>query len=205
MSKILSPTRRCAPALAAVLIVLGCVAEASAAPQRRGRSTGRMAIPQPPANIDSTPMVDGLKKALTMLSATDYSFDGHLPKAIEHIHAAIRDLQVPNASAKSKTVSAAAAPKATAGAANPATKTAATPPAESKAILDQAKAELFAIYHKLDDKDSTKGRIHAKAEVLVAIQELTSAQKLVNPTGDAAAKPAAKPAPASPLSKYMIK
>jgi hypothetical protein len=199
MSRTLSQAWRYAPALAAVVIVLGCVAEVNAYPQRRGR----VYIPRPPANIDSSPMIDGLNKALKTLSAIDYSFDGHLPKAIEHIQAAIHDLQVPNASAKGKTGS--AAEKASAGAANPATKTATTPPADSGAILHKAKTELYAIYHKLNDKDSTKGRIHAGAEVLIAIQELTSAEKILNPAAAPASKPASKPAPANPLSKYMIK
>jgi hypothetical protein len=203
MSRNLSLAKRYAPALAAAVIILGCVADANAYPQRRGR--GGAYIPQPPSPVDSSAMVDGLNKALNTLSTTDYSFNGHLEKAIEHIQGAIQDLKVPTALLKGKAASAASKSAAANAAASTAPKTGTTPPADAAAILHKAKAELFAVYHKLDDKDSTKGRIHAKAEVLVAIQEVTSAEKVVNPAGPPTAKPAAKPAPASPLSKFMIK
>jgi hypothetical protein len=48
---------------------------------------------------------------------------------------------------------------------------------------------LFSVHHKLADHASTRGRIHADAEVRIAIQELVLARK--------AATPAAAPAPAS--------
>jgi hypothetical protein len=203
MGRILSRAWRYAPALAAVVIILGCVTEANAFPRggRMGRM-GRMYIPQPPANIDSSPMIDGLNKVLKTLSETSYSFDGHLEKAVNHIHAAIVDLQVPNASAKSQGTSAA-------GAASPATKTVATLPADSEkakteAILHRAKTELYALYHKMNDKDSTRGRIHAAGQVLTAIQELISAEKVLYPAGVPVAKSAAA-APVNPLSRFMIK
>jgi hypothetical protein len=205
MSRNPSLAQRYAPALAAVVIVLGCVADANAYPQRRGR--GGVYIPQPPAPVDSSAMVDGLNKALNTLSTTDYGFNGHLEKAIEHIQGAIQDLKVPTALLKGKTAFAALKSAAAAPAGSTAPKTGTTPPADAQAILHKAKTELFAVYHKLNDKDSTKGRIHAKAEVLVAIQELTSAEKVVHPAGAPATKPAAKPATAhtSPLNRYMIK
>jgi hypothetical protein len=163
-----------------------------------------MSIPQPPANIDSTPMIDALNKPLKILGAMDYSFGGHREKAIEHIRAAIHDLQVPNAQAKSG--SAAAKAPASAGAASAKTATATTPPADAEAILHQAKTELYAVYHKLNDKSSTRGRIHASAQVLTAIQEVTSALNTVKPVETPAAKPAAThAAPVSPLQRYMIK
>jgi hypothetical protein len=204
MSKTFSRAWRYAPGLATVLIVLGCVAEANAYPQRRGR----MYIPQPPANVDSSAMIDALNKPLKTLSAIDYRFGGHREKAIEHIQAAIRDLQVPNA--QGKTASATVKASAPASASPPATKTATVtatpPPADAVANLQKVKEDLFAVYHKLNDKSSTRGRIHAGAQVLTAIQEVTSALNTVQPAGTPAAKPAAPRAtPASPLQRYMIK
>ena len=66
--------------------------------QRRGR----MSIPQNPANIDSSPMIDTLNKALKALNATDRDYDGHREKAINHVETAIHKLQVPTANAKGK-------------------------------------------------------------------------------------------------------
>jgi hypothetical protein len=202
MSRSFPHAWRYVPALAAAVIILGCVTQANAYPQRRGR----MYIPQPPANIDSTPMVDALNKPLKLLGALDYSFGGHREKAIEHIQAAIHDLQVPNAQAKSGSAAAKAAAPASAGAAAAKTTTATTPPADAEAILHQAKTELYAVYHKLNDKSSTRGRIHAAAQVLTAIQEVTSALSTIKPAGTPAAKPAAAPAaPTSLLQRFMIK
>ena len=187
MRRIVFRTRPIGAAFAALVIVLGLVAEANAQSRR-----GRTSIPQPPANIDSSPMVDGLNKALKALSATDRDYDGHREKAINHIHAAIRDLQVPNAKGQST----AAGDKASAdhsSTAKASAKAPTTPQADSDASLSKAQEALFAVHHKLTDKASTRGRIHADAEVRIAIDELVLAKK----STAAAAAPASGSAPAS--------
>jgi hypothetical protein len=192
MSEIVQQARRIGPVVIAMGIVFGIVADVNAYPQRRGR----MVIPQPPANIDSSSMIEPLNKALTLLNATDRDYDGHREKAISHIHTAISDLQVPNANAKGK-----GQPKSDAGAekgasAKPTTAAPTTPQADSDATLSKALKTLYSVYHELEDKASTRGRIHAKAQVLTAIQELVAAQK----SAKAAAAPAAgspQPAPAA--------
>src|SRR5689334_6763999 len=123
MREIVRQTRLRGLSLAAAVVALGCVSEVdagsprpsapqpprlasprsiTAAPQRRivraayPQRRGRMTVPQRPANVDSTPMIDGLNKALRALDATDRGYDGHREKAIHHIGAAIRHLEVPN-------------------------------------------------------------------------------------------------------------
>jgi hypothetical protein len=168
---------RCGSALAAVVVALGFAAKVDASPQRRGR----IYIPPRPANVDSTPMIDGLNKALKALGATDRDYDGHREKAINHIGAAIRHLELPNAKGRSN----AAVAEARAG--KGAAKTAATPQDASDASLRKALSALFSVHHQLADHASTGGRIRADAEVRIAIQELGLALK----TGTPAAAPAA--------------
>src|SRR5262245_46264503 len=89
------------PALAAAVMALGLVAGAAplgriaraAYPQRRGF----VIVPQRPVNVDSSPAIAGLNKALRALAATDRSYDGHREKAVAHVGAAIRHLELPNA------------------------------------------------------------------------------------------------------------
>ena len=59
--------------------------------------------------------------------------------------------------------------------------------------MRKAKKVLFDVHHKLTDKASTAGRIHADADVRVAIDEVTAALK----TSAATATPAATPRPGS--------
>ena len=90
--------------LVAAVLVLGFVADAEAAVkpgillQRRGRA---FRMPAKPANVDSSPTIADLNKALKALGATDLDYDGHREKAINHIGAAIRDLEMPTARGKS--------------------------------------------------------------------------------------------------------
>jgi hypothetical protein len=170
MREIVRQSRGPGSALVAIVIILGLVGDVDAYPQRRGRMT----IPRPPVNIDSSPMINGLNQALKALSEVDGDYGGHREKAINHINAAIRDLEVPNAKV--------AAGKSLA-------KTATNPAADPDASLRNALSALFSVHHKLADHASTRGRIHADAEVRIAIQELVLARK--------AATPAAAPAPAS--------
>jgi hypothetical protein len=163
-------------ALAAALIAVGFVANVDASPQRRGG----VYIPRKPANVDSSPMIETLNKALKALSATDRDYDGHREKAINHISAAIRHLELPNAKGRSN----AAVAKAIAG------KAATPTQAASDAALRKALSVLFAAHHELNDHASTGGRIRADAEVRIAIQELGLALKPSTPA--AASAPAGK-------------
>jgi hypothetical protein len=160
--------------------------------QRRGRTM----VPQKPVNIDSSPMIDILNKALKALNATDRDYDGHREKAINHVETAIHKLQVPGASAKGKGNG--SNPKGDNGkdsakteTDNAPAKTPTTPQDESDASMRKAKAALFEAHHKLTDKASTAGRIHADADVRIAIDEVTLALK----TSTATATPAATSAP----------
>jgi len=169
--------------------------------QRRGR----MAIPQKPVNVDSSPMIDTLNKALKALNATDRDYDGHREKAINHVEAAIHKLQVPSANAKGKGNGGDAKgdngkDSAKTETDNASAKTATTPQDESDASMRKAKAVLFEVWHKLTDKASTTGRIHAAADVKVAIDEVTAALKPSAPAATPAATPAAAPA-AAPARK----
>jgi hypothetical protein len=211
MRDIVRQVRRRWTALAAAVVALGLVSDVDAgsprpsepeppslapfrsitsAPQRRiWRSAylqrrGKMTVPQRPANIDSSPMIDGLNKALRALGATDRDYNGHREKAITHIGAAIRHLEVPNAKGRSNDAGA----KSDAG--NPPAKTATTPQDASDASLRKARTALFAVHHQLTDKASTAGRIRADAEVRIAIDELSQALKPSTPT--------APPAPGTP-------
>jgi hypothetical protein len=211
MREIVLQTRRRWSALAAAVVALGLVSDVDAgsprpstpepprlatprsitsAPQRRiGRTAypqrrGRMPVPQRPAPVDSSPMIEGLNKALRALGATDRDYDGHREKAITHIGAAIRHLEVPNAKGRSNE----AVAKADTG--KPPAKTATTPQDASDASLRKARTALFAVHHQLTDKASTVGRIRADAEVRIAIDELSHALKT--------STPAAAPAPGTP-------
>jgi hypothetical protein len=182
-----TPRRRSALVAAALAVTLASLAVSEAAHagtyfQRRGR----MIIPQRPVNVDSSPMVDDLNKALKAIGQANHDPGGHLDKAVKHIHAAMSDLAVPTATAKGKG-DAAPAPDHAASAAP------AVPEADSIASLRKARATLFALHHKLTDKASTRGRIHADAEVRIAIQEIDLALKSNAP----AATPAPAPAHAS--------
>jgi hypothetical protein len=198
MSKTLLQARRHAPALAALVIALGFVAEAHGYPPQR---RGRMVVPQQPTIVDSAPMVDDINKALKALEATDRDYDGHREKAIAHLHNAIRDVKVPTAAAKGKSNAAAAkaaAEQASAAAAEaPAdTSSAKTPTvsqADSDALISKALKVLFALHRELDGKAATKGQIHARAEVKIAIDELVAARKVAA----AAAAPASATVPGS--------
>jgi hypothetical protein len=80
----------------------------------------------------------------------------------------------------------------------PAARTHATTKADPYTSLRKALSTLFAIRHKLSDKSSTVGRIHADAEVRIAISELILAEKTVKPAP--AAAPAPAPARTAPFS-----
>jgi hypothetical protein len=177
MTGIVHQARRHGLAFVAVVITLGFATDNAAFAQRRG---GRMYIP-PPTPIDSTPMIDGLNKALKALAETDHDYNGHREKAINHIHTAIRDLELPNARGKSENV----VSKALEG-------TPAASPADSDASLRKAREALFKVHHQLEKNVASKGQIHADAQVRIAIQELVDAQKPPKPT-----KPAATPVPAA--------
>jgi hypothetical protein len=178
MSELAHRARRRGAALAAVVIALGSVAGTEASPQRRGR----VYIPPKPANVDSSRMIDGLNTALKALAATAPDADGHREKAINHIDAAIRLLELPNAQGRS----AAAVARARAG--QPPAGAAA--PQVNEAGLRKALAALFAVHHRLTDQASTRGRIRADAEVRIAIQELGLVLKASTPAAAHAAVPA---------------
>jgi hypothetical protein len=166
---------------------MGFVAQGNAYAQRRGR----MVIPQRPVNVDSSSMINGLNKALNALGATDRDYDGHRAKAITHINNAIRDLEVPSPDGKGKSNPSTDKEPAD----KPSSGTPTTSQADSDASISKALKALFAVHHELADKASTRGRIHADAEVRIAIQELVEAQKTAKPAappGNAAA-PGAKP------------
>jgi hypothetical protein len=120
-------------------------------------------------------MIDGLNEALKALGETDREYDGHREKAITHIGAAIRHLELANAKGRSNE----AVAKAFAGK-SPA-KSATTPQAASDASLRKALKTLFAVHHQLTDHAATGGRIRADAEVRIAIQELSLALKPSTP------------------------
>lgn len=190
-----SPVRRPrgVAALAAVLLlVLGFVAEVSAAAprgflaQRRG-----FRMPTRPPTVDSAPQIGILNKALKALGSTDLDYDGHREKAIAHIGLAIRHLE---ASTARNTGVGAAVARAAAGK-NASSKTAKKPSqAASDESLRTAKTLLFSIHHKLADHTATKGHLRADAEVRIAINELVAA---LNPTPASKARPAKPSAAAS--------
>jgi hypothetical protein len=163
------------------VIAVGFVVQVDASPQRRGG----VYIPRRPANVDSSPMIDTLNKALKALSTTDRDYDGHREKAINHISAAIRHLELPNAKGRNN----AAVAKAMAG------KAATPTQAASDAALRKALSVLFAAHHELTDHASTGGRIRADADVRIAIQELGLALKPSTPA--AVPNPSSAPAPAT--------
>jgi hypothetical protein len=140
-------------------------------------------MPSRPANVDSTPMIDGLNKALKALGATDRGYDGHREKAVNHIGTAIRHLELPNAKGQSN----AAITKALAGT-SPAQGGAPTQ-AAADATLRKAVAALFAVHHQLTDHASSGGRIRADAEVRIAIQELGLALKTATPASSSTPAP----------------
>jgi hypothetical protein len=218
MRAIVRHTRRCGSTLAAAVVILGFVSNVNAgspsppapeplrlatprssasSPQGRIWRTaflqqrrGRMTIPQRPAPIDSTAMIDGLNKALRALNATDRDYDGHRETAIKHIDAAIRHLQLPNARGQSK--EAVAKADTDTSPAKPPT----TPQDASDASIRKARAALFDVHHKLTDKASTAGRIRADAEVRIALDELGQALKIGTPAAAPASTTAPAPAPA---------
>ena len=110
---------------------------------------------------------------------------------------------MPNATAKGKSNGSDAKAdtgkaSAKADASNAPAKTATTPQDESDASMRKAKAALFEAHHKLTDKASTAGRIHADADadVRIAIDEVTLALKTSAPAATPAATPATAPASA---------
>src|SRR5262249_52443346 len=123
--------------------------------------------PQRPVNVDSSSEIAGLNKALRALAATDRGYDGHREKAVAHVGAAIRHLELPNAKGQSN----AAVAKAAAG------KAETTPQAASDASIRQALSSLSAVHHRLTDKTATRGHLRADAEVRIAISELGLALK----------------------------
>lgn len=168
--------------------------------QRRGR----VMIPQRPVNVDSSPMIDTLNKALRALAATDRVYDGHREKAIKHINGAIAHLQLPpganTGTNNAKNKSNQAAPKAATDESDGKTDT--TPPDVSEATLRKARKVLFDAHHQLTDKASTAGRIRADAEVRVAIQEVDLCLKPPAAAGAASASAsAAAPAGSAATSK----
>jgi hypothetical protein len=186
MRDIVPQARRHGSALVAFVILVGFAASDAGAAQRRGRMT----LPPPPTPVDSTPQIDVLKKALKALAETDRDYDGHREKAINHINAAIRDLALPTAQGKSDV---AAAQNLVSKAATTNT----TPQAESDESLHKAREALYKVFRQLEKNSASKGQIHAKAQVRIAIDELVNAQKPAKP-----AKPAAAPAaPASAAAK----
>jgi hypothetical protein len=177
MRSITDQVRRPSTALAAAVLVLGFVAEANAYPHHR---RGGVYIPPRPVNVDSSPMIAALNKVLMALSETDNNYGGHRETAIKHINRAMKDLENPDAKGQGNT-----APQA---------RTTAISQGDPYTSLRKALSILYAIHHKLDDKSSTVGRIHADAEVRIAISELILAQKTVKPAPSAAPAPAAAPA-----------
>lgn len=175
--------------LVAALLILACVADARGAvpagilPQRRGT---RFVMPSKPTNVDSSATIDSLKKALTALGATDRDYDGHREKAIAHIGAAVKHLELPNAKGKNN----AAVEKAVSGKPAAATKTATTPEEASDEALRKAKTILFTVHHKLTDHTATRGHVRADADIRIAIDEISAALKL------SSSKPPAKSAEA---------
>jgi hypothetical protein len=175
--------------LAALVLVLGLVTEVHAAvrpgvlPQRRGRG---FYMPAKPVNVDSSPTIDALNRALKALGETDREYDGHREKAIAHIGTAIQSLELPTARGKSTS----AVDKAAAGKPATATKTATTPDAAADESLRKAKDLLFKAHHQLADHTATKGQLKADAQVRLAINEIVAA---LNPP----AAPSTKPAPAT--------
>jgi len=198
MRRLLHQARQYAPAAFAVAMVLGFAMESDAYGQSR---RGRMIIPAKPAVISSTPMIDGLNRVLTALDATEHSFDGHRETAIKHINNAIHDLQVPNT--KGQTKAAADVPAGITPEVKPG------PPTEADVeALRKALTALYAVHHELSAKGATKGRIHAGAEVRIAIQELVAAQKLVKPAATTAPATGTATAPATaakPTSSFTTK
>jgi hypothetical protein len=180
MRAIILKARRPVSALVAAVLVLGFVAEANAYPHRRGG----VYIPPRPVNVDSSPMIAGLNRALMALSETDNTFGGHRETAIKHIYLAIKDLENPDAKGQ--------------GNGAPAARTTAISQGDPYISVRKALSALYAIHHKLDDKSSTVGRIHADAEVRIAISELILAEKTVKPAPTAA--PAHAPARPAPFS-----
>jgi hypothetical protein len=183
MREIVHQARPCRLALAAAVIVLGFGTDGYA--QRMPRRF----MPPQPVNVDSSPAIDALNKALKALGGTDRDYDGHREKAIAHIGKAIRNLETPNAKGKSNAV----VEKAATGKPAAATKTATTPEAASDESLRKAKAVLFTVHRQLTEHTATRGHIHADAEVRIAIDEITAALKpsTTTPAAKAAAAPAA--------------
>jgi hypothetical protein len=174
MREIVCQVRRCALLLATAMMVLGFVSNVTAHPQRRG-------APQRPTNVDSSPMLANLNKALQALGATDRAYDGHREKAITRIEAAIRSLEVPTAKGKSTD----AVAKAESG-------TPTTSQEASDASLRKARALLFTVHHQLTDKSATTGQLRADANIRAALTEIDLALK---PSTSAESKTKAAPAP----------
>jgi hypothetical protein len=156
---------------AAVLIVAGMAQAHAAGPgglllQRRG-----VFIPAKPANVDSGPEIDSLNKALKALGSTDRDYDGHREKAIAHIGAAIRHIEMPNARGRSDS----AVDAAVNGHAAAPTRTATTPQAASDEAMRKAKTVLFDLHHRLEKHTLTVGQKKADAEVRIAITEIVNA------------------------------
>jgi hypothetical protein len=175
---------RHARGLVAAVLVLGFAAEVHAAvprgilAQRRGSMFRYL---QKPAPVDSSPIIQPLNKAITALGSTDRDYEGHRAKAIAHVGAAIRYMEMPNAKGKSN----AAIDKATSGSSNG--KSGTTAQAASDEALRKAKAILFTVHHQLSDHASTKGQLHADAEVRRAIDEIVAALKTSGTASPAAA------------------
>ena len=159
-------------------------------------------MPKAPVNVDSSPMIDILNKALKALNATDRDYDGHREKAINHVETAIHKLQVPTANANAKGKGNGANAKADTGKTPPRPTPATLPPRPRRPLRTnrtpacaRRKRCSSTSHHKLTDKASTAGRIHADADVRVAIDEVTLALKNSAPAPSPAAAPASPAAP----------
>jgi hypothetical protein len=187
MREIVRQIRRCGLVLTAAVMALGFVTDVTAHPQRRGRTT----VPSRPTNVDSSPMITNLNKALQALGSTDRAYDGHREKAVTHIGAAIRAMELPTAKGKS----AAAVAKAAAGKGDSGTST--TSQETSDASLRKARTLLFTVHHQLADKSATSGQLRADANIRTALTELDLALKPSTPAAAPKTKAAPAPAPAA--------
>ena len=192
---------RCRWALAAVLVLgFSDVGHAGGPVAPHGqvrlaaypRGRGNYRIPKP-TNVDSSPIIDDLKKALKALGATDRSYEGHREKAVEHVGVAVRLLAMPNAKGRDNAAIEQAAQGKSAG------KAPATSEADSEASLRKARKVLFSVHHQLADHAATGGRIRADAQVRTALQEIDLALKAGKPApnqgtapGTAAGAPSGK-------------
>lgn len=173
------PIRGVCAVASAVLLLVPALESYAAGPRgvlAQRRRSGYV-MPAKPAVVNSSAEIDALNQALKALGATDVSYDGHRAKAVEHVGAAIRFLEQPNAKGKDN----AAIGRAATGKRAVATKTAATPEAASAESLQKAKKILFSVHRKLADHSASRGQLRADAQVRLAIDEIVAAQKPPKP------------------------